>query len=36
VLCTTAGTGDTSAEKKRAQGKSDLFFQAFEKVLEIR
>jgi CHAD domain-containing protein len=36
VTCTVTGTGDISVEKERAQGKSDLFMQVFEKRLVIR
>ena len=36
VTCTVTGTGDITAEKECAQGKADLFLQAFEKFLVIR
>jgi CHAD domain-containing protein len=36
ITCTITGSGDTTVEKERAQGKADLFLQVFEKVLVIR
>jgi len=36
VTCTVSGTGDMTIEKERAQGKADLFFSVFEKVLVVR
>lgn len=35
VVCTVTGTGDLSGEKERARGKTDLFSQVFETILEI-
>jgi hypothetical protein len=36
VICTVIGTGDMTGEKERAQGKTDLFLQVFDKALVIR
>ncbi|MGB9175242.1 MAG: CHAD domain-containing protein [Methanoregula sp.] len=36
VTCTVTGTGDTTVEKARAQGKAELFVEVFNKLLVIR
>lgn len=36
VMCDVAGTGDISAETERAQNKTDLFLQVFERPLVVR